>query len=210
METTKSNRNILIGVDVQNDFISGSLAVDGGEQIVAPINGLAQAVRTSGGQVIWTRDWHPQTTPHFEQWPVHCVADTEGADFHEQLDVDAEDIIISKGTGDTDGYSGFDGYDPLGRNLEQMTTELRNQRSRIFIGGIATDYCVKATALDLAQATADMPRTELYLIRDAVRAVNLDPDDETKALKAIEDAGFVALTSQEIRQRFFATEKVQL
>lgn len=209
METTKPKRNILIGVDVQNDFVSGSLAVNGGEQVVTPLNNMARDVRDSGGTVIWTRDWHPAQTPHFEQWPVHCVAGTEGADFHPRLDVRDQDIIISKGTGETDGYSGFEGFDPQGRNLDQLATERRNQRNRYFIGGLATDYCVKATALDLAQATAGMPRTELYLIRDAVRGVNLEADDEAKALRAIEDAGFVAMTSQEIRQLFFTPDKVR-
>lgn len=209
METTKPKRNILIGVDVQNDFVSGSLAVNGGEQVVTPLNNMARDVRDSGGTVIWTRDWHPAQTPHFEQWPVHCVAGTEGADFHPRLDVRDQDIIISKGTGETDGYSGFEGFDPQGRNLDQLATERRNQRNRFFIGGLATDYCVKATALDLAQATAGMPRTELYLIRDAVRGVNLEADDEAKALRAIEDAGFVAMTSQEIRQLFFTPDKVR-
>lgn len=209
METTKPKRNILIGVDVQNDFVSGSLAVNGGEQVVTPLNNMARDVRDSGGTVIWTRDWHPAQTPHFEQWPVHCVAGTEGADFHSRLDVRDQDIIISKGTGETDGYSGFEGFDPQGRNLDQLATERRNQRNRYFIGGLATDYCVKATALDLAQATAGMPRTELYLIRDAVRGVNLEANDEAKALRAIEDAGFVAMTSQEIRQLFFTPDKVR-
>lgn len=209
METTKPKRNILIGVDVQNDFVSGSLAVNGGEQVVTPLNNMARDVRDSGGTVIWTRDWHPAQTPHFEQWPVHCVAGTEGADFHPRLDVRDQDIVISKGTGETDGYSGFEGFDPQGRNLDQLATERRNQRNRFFIGGLATDYCVKATALDLAQATAGMPRTELYLIRDAVRGVNLEADDEAKALRAIEDAGFVAMTSQEIRQLFFTPDKVR-
>lgn len=84
MNTNEKTRNVLIAVDVQNDFINGSLAVREGYQVVAPINELAETVRESGGAAIFTRDWHPAATPHFDTWPVHCVADTEGAEFHQK------------------------------------------------------------------------------------------------------------------------------
>lgn len=198
METTNTNRNVLIGVDVQNDFISGSLAVDGGQEVVQPINRVAFATRDTGGQVAFTRDWHPAVTPHFDTWPAHCVAGTDGAEFHQHLDIVSSDIIISKGMGQTDGYSGWEGIADDGTTLEQLV-EPRSpeEKVRVFIGGLATDYCVKATALDVAAATSQTQQVDVYLLRDAVRAVNLQAEDEQKALQALAEANVLAISSQE-------------
>lgn len=208
METIQPTRNVVVGVDVQNDFISGSLAVTEGEQVVAPLNALASRAREQNGTVVFTRDWHPAQTPHFEAWPVHCVQETDGAAFHPELEVKTGDTILSKGTGQTDGYSGMEGRSETGSTLESLATpESPVQRVNVFIGGLATDYCVKATAIDLATRFKDEERVKTYLIRDAVRAVNLQPDDETKALQAMEACGVEALSSQQIIETFFAGEQ---
>lgn len=198
--STSNERDVLVAVDVQNDFIDGSLAVAEGEQVVEPINQVAESVRQAGGDVVFTRDWHPASTPHFDAWPIHCVADTEGAAFHRDLAIENQDIIISKGMGQTDGYSGWEGTTAKGNTLETiLAPQLSREKVRIFIGGLATDYCVKATALDIAERFGDDERVSLYLIRDAIRAVNLDPNDENRAFDAMKAARFFAVSSQQAR-----------
>lgn len=201
MNTCETPRNVLIGVDIQNDFIDGSLAVPDGEAVVNPINQTAEVVRRIGGTVIVTRDWHPAETPHFAdyggQWPVHCVAETRGAAFHTDLDVQPADIIISKGMGQTDGYSGWEGVADDGVTIESLLTPTNTrEKVRVFIGGLATDYCVKATALDIARTFADDTRVTTYLLRDAVRGVNIQPDDSDKALDEMRAAGIVEIDTQ--------------
>ena len=203
-DRTQPTRNVLIAVDVQNDFIDGSLAVTEGEQVVQPINDVATAVRDTGGTVAFTRDWHPAETPHFADyggaWPVHCVAETEGAAFHPDLDVRDTDIVINKGMEQTDGYSGWEGVTDDGQTLEAIIAPLsREEKVRVFVGGLATDYCVKATALDIAARFKDDERVHLYLLRDAIRAVGLAPTDEEKALAAMEEAKIQAITADEAR-----------
>jgi nicotinamidase/pyrazinamidase len=198
METLNPTRNILVAVDVQNDFIDGSLAVNEGEAVVAPLNTIADAIRETGGQVAFTRDWHPPTTPHFDTWPVHCVAETDGAEFHPELNIQPEDIVVSKGEGQTDGYSGWEGASETGVTLETLIApQGPGEKIRVFIGGLATDYCVKATGLDIAERFKNDERVTLYLIRDAIRAVGIQPTDESAALQALTDANIAAISSQE-------------
>lgn len=203
-DRTQPTQNVLVAVDVQNDFIDGSLAVTEGEQVVQPINDVAAAVRDTGGTVAFTRDWHPAETPHFADyggaWPVHCVAETEGAAFHPDLDVHDTDIVINKGMEQTDGYSGWEGVTDDGQTLETIIAPLsREEKVRVFVGGLATDYCVKATALDIAARFKDDERVHLYLLRDAIRAVGLAPTDEEKALAAMEEAKIQAISADEAR-----------
>lgn len=207
MKTTETTRNVLVAVDVQKDFIDGSLAVKEGEQVVDPLNGLAEDVRRKGGDVAFTRDWHPVTTPHFNTWPVHCVAYTEGAEFHPELIIEHGDTILSKGMGQTDGYSGCEGIADDSTTLETLVTPRDpKEKVRVFIGGLATDYCVLATAKDIAEKFHDDERVKIFLVRDAVRAVNARVGDEAAALKAMEEAKVIAMTSTEIREQFFARE----
>ena len=183
-------RHLLVAVDVQNDFIDGSLAVTNGIDVVAPLNTLAYAVRRDLGRVAFTRDWHPAATPHFDTWPVHCVADTDGAAFHPDLQVKEGDVVLNKGMGQTDGYSGIEGVADDGTTLETMIEPVhRDEKVRIFVGGLATDYCVKATAVDLARRYKGLDNVSICLVTDAIRAVNLQPNDGTEAVEAMADAG---------------------
>lgn len=208
MSEQAQTRNIIVGIDIQNDFIDGSLAVPDGAMVIPPLNKLATAARENEqNSVILTRDWHPSHTPHFTKWPSHCVQDTRGAEFHPDLSSNSTDIILSKGMGQTDGYSGMEAVSDDGRTLEQIVTPTsKDEIVRVFMGGLATDYCVKATALDLAHYFRDDPRVELFLIRDAVRAVKLKQEDEESALKAMFDAKVAAISSDEILARFLALE----
>jgi nicotinamidase/pyrazinamidase len=139
----------LIIVDMQNDFVEGgALAVAGGRALVAVIN---QIVRDLGqtAQVVTSQDWHPDKTSHFDKWPVHCVAGTKGAELVEDLNLPENTIHIVKGTsGLDDGYSAFEGcqHEKSGETLDQILRA--HDVQSVLICGIATDYCVKATALD--------------------------------------------------------------
>ena len=181
----------LIVVDVQNDFAdpNGSLYVNDGEAVVSVINAEIAAAGSSGGRVVYTADWHPASTPHFAKdggiWPVHCVGDTWGAEFHPNLIVDGP--VVRKGSGGEDGYSGFSMKDPEGDAI--MPTGLTGQLERwgiktVVVCGLATDYCVKATALD--GATSGF---EVALLVDAVRSVDLESGDGERALAEVAAAG---------------------
>jgi nicotinamidase/pyrazinamidase len=181
----------LVVVDVQNDFAdpNGNLYVSGGENVVPVVNAEVAAARSAGAHVVYTADWHPESTPHFAKdggiWPVHCVGDTWGAEFHPNLIVDGP--VVRKGTGGEDGYSGFTMKDPEGDAV--TPTGLRDQLNRwgvkrIVVCGLATDYCVKATALDgIAAGFA------VVLLEEAVRPVDLEPGDGARAVTAMAGAG---------------------
>jgi nicotinamidase/pyrazinamidase len=181
----------LIVVDVQNDFAdpSGSLWVRGATRILPRINREIEQARAAGATVVYTQDWHPPSTPHFAKdggiWPVHCVADTWGAELHPDLVVDGE--TIRKGSNGEDGYSGFTMRDPT--SGAEIPTPLedhlrRDGIERVVICGLATDYCVNATAIDARRLGFET----VVLIR-AIAAVNLKAGDEQQAIKQMEEAG---------------------
>jgi nicotinamidase/pyrazinamidase len=183
----------LLVVDVQNDFAdpAGSLFVKGAEGVVEAANREVERAAAAGAVVVYTQDWHPESTPHFEKdggvWPVHCVGDTWGAQLHPALRVVEGGEVVRKGTGGEDGYSAFSVRDP--RSGEVSATELdailgRRGAERIVIVGLATDYCVKETALDAT--TRGLPAT---VLRDAIAAVDLQPDDGDRALSEMARAG---------------------
>lgn len=185
------SRTALVVVDVQNDFADprGSLYVPGGEQIIAEVNELVRLASEAGALIVYTQDWHPPVTPHFRKdggiWPVHCVRDTWGAQLHPELQVRGE--VIRKGTGGEDGYSGFTFRDPR-TGVEGSTGLEALLRSRgierILIVGLATDYCVKETALDAVRLGF-----EAAVAEDATRAVNLKAGDGREALAQMERGG---------------------
>lgn len=197
----EKTRCLLVGVDIQNDFIDGSLAVPEAEQIIQPINSIADTIREKPNhQIVFTRDWHPEETPHFNKWPVHCVANTSGSNFHEDLNVQPDDIIINKGTGKTDGYSGWEGCSDTGETLESIITpKTDHEKVKVFLGGLATDFCVKATAIDVASHFKYEPRVQTYLLTDAIRAVGLTPNAEEEALTAMKEAGVLAISTKDAR-----------
>jgi nicotinamidase/pyrazinamidase len=186
-------RTALVVVDVQNDFADpqGNLYVKGGEEVVPVINDEIARARQAGAPVFYTADWHPESTPHFAKdggiWPVHCVGGTWGAEFHPDLTVDGP--VVRKGTNGEDGYSGFTMQDPV--TQETIPTELEGllrdrDVERIVVVGLATDYCVKATALDGLTAGFDVE-----LLTDAVRSVDLAEGDGERALTEVAAAGGV-------------------
>lgn len=194
------DRLVTIGVDIQNDFVDGSLAVPEATRILQPMNQLLAYTRARGGTVALTRDWHPETTKHFDVWPSHCVEGTNGAAFHERLATEPSDIIISKGTSTIDdGYSGFEGMSGAGQTLEQLIRP-RTPRERVgvLLGGLATDYCVKATILDGLRTFSDSPNVQFALAVDAVRGVEIAAGDSQAALNEMKKAGARFATNNEI------------
>jgi nicotinamidase/pyrazinamidase len=180
-------------VDVQNDFADpkGSLSVGGGEDVVPAANAEIEAAHGAGALVVYTQDWHPPSTPHFAKdggvWPVHCVRDTWGAEFHPDLVVVDGATVVRKGVGGEDGYSGFTVADPAtgDRSQTELAGILRDRGiTRLIIAGLATDYCVKDTAIDgttLGFATV--------VLAGATRAVDLSPGDGDRAFDAMTAAG---------------------
>lgn len=181
----------LVVVDVQNDFADpkGSLYVRGGEEVVPFINREIEAALAAGALVVYTQDWHPPSTPHFEKdggiWPVHCVQDTWGAAFHPDLRV--EGPVVRKGADGRDGYSGFSVRDPASGEVAATELEriLRDRGiRRLVVCGLATDYCVLETVLDARRL--GFPTT---VLREGIRAVDLQPGDGERALERMHEAG---------------------
>ena len=165
----------LIVVDVQNDFLpGGSLAVPEGDAVVPALNHYFAAFAAKGLPIFATRDWHPLNHCSFKArggpWPPHCVAGTRGAMFPSALQMPGTATIVSKATtADQDAYSGFEGTD--------LDTRLRAGKvQRVFVGGLATDYCVLNTVRDAVKLGY-----EVVLLTDSIRAVNVSPDDGRKA-----------------------------
>jgi len=184
-------RTALIVVDVQNDFAdpAGSLYVATGEEVAERCSEEVRLASSAGAFVVYTQDWHPPSTPQFAKdggiWPVHCVAGTWGASFHPSLEVAGP--IVRKGVNGEDGYSGFTMRDPV--SGETIPTELEEMLraqgiERVVVCGLATDYCVNATAVDARRLGF-----ETEVLQDAIAAVNLQPGDEARAMAAMADAG---------------------
>ena len=175
-------KQALIVVDVQNDFCpGGTLAVAHGDEVVEPLNEQIDEFLERGAPVYKSRDWHPATTKHFKAyggtWPVHCVQNTKGAEFHPALRDDPRITVVSKGLGDTDCYSAFDETDLASQLREQGVEE-------VVVGGLATDYCVKNTVLDALKH-----RFKVKALKNAMRPVDLQPGDGDRAIEEMRAAG---------------------
>lgn len=182
------DNDALLIVDVQNDFCpGGALPVSGGDQIVPVLNGYIDRFKKANLPIFASRDWHPEKTSHFNTyggvWPPHCIRGTRGAEFHPDLRLSEDVVIISKGMDpEEDSYSGFQGTESRGVGL----AELLHQRGvkRLFVGGLATDYCVKFTVLDALRQGF-----KVVLIDDAIRGVDLKPGDSERAVEEMTQAG---------------------
>lgn len=186
----------LLIVDVQNDFCpGGALAVSDGDQVVEPLNKMISYAAKDGWLIVASRDWHPAVTNHFKdyggKWPVHCIQYTHGSQFHPDLKVKGSSIVSKATKPDEDGYSAFDGKLSNGQSLVSLLKMVGV--TEVYIGGLATDYCVKASALDSVKLGF-----VTKLLFDACRAVNLQPDDEQKAIAEMQAAGVVVITTNEV------------
>ena len=187
----------LVIVDVQNDFCpGGSLAVAGGDRVAAPLARLAARCAAAGLPVFASRDWHPPDTAHFQNaggpWPVHCVRDTPGAELHPDLVLPPEAVILSKGVDpQADGYSAFEARDEAGRDLVELLRAAGVDH--LLVGGLATDYCVRATVLAaLARGLG------VSLLTDAVAGVNVQPGDAQRAVREMVAAGAQLVTTDQV------------
>ncbi len=179
-------KRALFVIDVQNDFCpGGALPVPHGDEVVPVINKLMPKFDL----VIATRDWHPKETVHFEKWPVHCVQGSKGAEFHPNLETEKIHKIISKGTGNKDdGYSAFETEE---LDLAEFLRE--NGIEETYFTGLATEYCVKASALDAAKNGF-----KTFVIEEAIRGIDLNPGDVEKAKKEMNEAGIKIISEKEI------------
>ncbi len=162
--------------------------MSGGEEAIEFINDQIAAAKSAGATVAYTQDWHPESTPHFQKdggvWPVHCVADTFGAEFHPDLEILDDAIFIKKGVGGEDGYSAFTVRDPV--SGEESPTGLADRMEGIesvVIVGLALDVCVKESALDAAKTY------QTTVLADGSRAVNMKPGDAARAVAEMVAAG---------------------
>ena len=191
------SKKALVIIDVQNDFCpGGTLAVPQGDDVIKPLNKMIAYARQHNWLIVASRDWHPMVTNHFQEygglWPIHCVKDTKGAEFHSDLKVD-EITVVSKATEpDQDGYSAFNGYKDDGQTLKEFFES--NDIKKVYIGGLATDYCVKASVVDAVKLGF-----ETFLLLDVCRAVNLKPGDGEEAVKEMIDLGVKVINTREVQ-----------
>jgi nicotinamidase-related amidase len=190
---SQSHDSALILVDIQNDFCpGGALAVNEGDQIVPIVNSLISEFPL----VISTQDWHPANHVSFKEqggpWPPHCVQGSRGAELHSGLRTDTVAHYFRKASSPgKDDYSEFEGQDDRGRSLDQVLKS--HGVKRLYVVGLATDYCVLETVLDGLRYGY-----EVYAVSDAMRAVNVRPDDGEKALQRMASAGAHIVTSDEV------------
>lgn len=191
----KFQNSALVLVDVQNDFCpGGALAVAEGDQIIPVINQLMPLFPL----VVATEDWHPANHISFKErggpWPPHCVQNTSGAEIHPGIDQKEIDLLFRKAaTPDDDPYSGFKGFDEKGRSLDEALKH--SGVKTLYVTGLATDYCVRATVLDGLKNGY-----EVMVVTDAMRAVNVDPGDGQRAMEEMSGKGARLTTSREVLQ----------
>jgi nicotinamidase/pyrazinamidase len=192
---TLGTGNALLVVDVQNDFLpGGSLAVPDGDTVIAPLNRCLAAWRARGLPVLATRDWHPPEHCSFRAqggcWPAHCVVGTAGAEVASGLALPSSTVVVSKGTArDYDAYSGFEGTD-LDARLQEKHVR------RVFVGGLATEYCVLNTVRD-ARARG----YAVVVLEDAIRAIDVRPGDGQKAKDEMTRLGAVLIRGAVLVER---------
>ncbi len=176
----------LLIADVQNDFCpNGELPAPKGDRIVSVINRLMNHF----DKVVASKDWHPIQTVHFDKWPPHCIQDTEGAEFHPDLNFLKIDLVLLKGTGNKDdGYSAFEATN---HNLAEYLQT--NMVDAVYVCGLTTEYCVKQTVLDSLKNGF-----KTYVISDAVEGIYQNEEDVPTAFKKMKEAGATVITSYDI------------
>ncbi len=190
-------KSALVIVDVQNDFCpGGALAIKNGDAVVPALNMYIERFKAAGLMVYATRDWHPEKTIHFKdyggKWPAHCVKWTVGARFHPGLRLPEDAVVITKGDGpDEDAYSAFDGMDHEGRTFSEALSG--NGINYLYVGGLATDYCVRQTVLDALKQGFGAT-----VLLDAVRGVELNPGDSRRAIDEMIEKGADTTTLEEL------------
>jgi len=178
----------LLIIDVQNDFCPrGTLPVPAGDLVVEPLSQVAALFAAAGLPVLASRDWHPAITGHFIEyggsWPRHCVQGSSGAAFHPELQLPPGCLVISKGfDAASDGYSAFDGRLEDGRSMQQLLADL--EVTQLYVGGLATDYCVKETVLAAVRSGI-----KVTVLEDAIAGVDLHPGDSLRAIETMKFAG---------------------
>ena len=183
-----NNLCALLTVDVQNDFCpGGALEVREGDRVVPVLNRYIEKCRASQILIIASRDWHPEKTKHFKPygglWPPHCIQHTKGAQFHPDLKLPKETVIVSKGMDpDKESYSAFQAFDSEGTPLAHLLKKRRI--THLLVGGLATDYCVRASVLD-----ALTEGFRVTVLKDAIRGVELKTGDSKKAFDEMKKAG---------------------
>lgn len=191
-------KKALLIVDLQNDFCPrGSLAVAGGDTIIPALNTYAKIFSQKNLPIFVSRDWHPKKTKHFKAyggtWPPHCVQGTKGAQFHPKFRLPKHTIILSKGMDpEQEGYSAFDAVDSSGQPLFNLLKIFGVQE--LYIGGLATDYCVKTTAIDALKQGFSV-----WFLSDAMKGVDLTPGDSARAIKEMLDCGATQMTLKKFR-----------
>ena len=196
-------RSALLLVDVQNDFCpGGALAVPEGDRVVPAINAYIEQFDRAGLPIFASRDWHPSHTRHFRSaggpWPPHCVQNTPGAAFHPAMRLPEGTTVLTKGTDPVDdGYSAFEATDPAGRLLPERLEE--EQIERLFVAGLATDYCVRASVLDARARGIDT-----VLLLDAVRGIDVEAGDVARALDEMLRAGARTATRATLHEELAA------
>jgi nicotinamidase/pyrazinamidase len=187
----------LLIVDVQNDFCpGGALPVPDGDRVVAPLNRCAERFARQGAPIYASRDWHPAVTTHFTPyggvWPPHCVADSEGARFHPGLRLPPSTIVVTKGDdAERDGYSAFDGR--TADRADLLDDLRRREIDHLYVGGLATDYCVRQSVLDALNAGV-----HVSVLTDAIRAVEVRAGDGQRAVEEMARAGATFVTTIEV------------
>jgi nicotinamidase/pyrazinamidase len=187
----------LLIVDLQNDFCpGGALGIEGGDEIIPALNEYAEKFARAGLPVYASRDWHPRETNHFKEWggpwPPHCVRNTRGAEFHPAVRMPPHTRIVSKGTDPIDhGYSAFEALDEQGKPLADSLHEAGVRH--LYIGGLATDYCVRASALDGLGEGMDV-----VVLTDAIRGIDVNPGDIQRAMDAMTGSGARTATLETI------------
>ncbi len=189
----------LLIVDMQNDFCpGGALPVPDGNRVVEPINRAIKLFSAAGLPVLASRDWHPPDTKHFRDfggpWPAHCIQGSRGADFHHDLQLTEEAVLISKGLNlELAGYSAFEGLTTDGRTLEELLQE--SGIKKLYICGLATDYCVLCTTREALRKGY-----KVTVLTDSVAGVDIVPGESICALEEMEKAGARLATVEELQE----------